>query len=198
MAKFDNDVVSEFTPRMGNAVTRALGSFVLWMTGWKLTGQLPQEKKVIIVGAPHTSNWDFIIAMAAMLSVGLHFSWMMKAEAFKGPFGSLWKKMGGVPIERNSKNDLTTQMADWFKENDNVWLGLTPEGTRSKVDKFKKGYLRIAYAAQVPVFIVGLDGGRKEIILDKIWDLTYDTDIDNRKIKAYYDKTFTGVKPENA
>jgi len=197
MAKFNNEVVSEFTPRMGNAITRSIGSVIMWMIGWKITGQLPKEKKVIIIGAPHTSNWDFILAMGAMLSVGLHFSWMMKKEAFAGPLGSLWKTMGGVPIDRHSKNDLTTQMANWFKDHDNVWLGLTPEGTRSKVEKFKKGYLRIAYAANVPVFIVGINGKTKEIVLDKIWDLTYDTDIDNRKIKAYYDKTFTGIRPEN-
>ena len=195
--KYDNRVVSEYTPRMGNAVTRAIGSTIMWMIGWKITGQLPNEKKAIIIGAPHTSNWDFIIAMASMLSVGLHFSWMMKKEAFKGPFGALWKKMGGVPIDRHSKNDLTTQMADWFKANDNVWLGITPEGTRSKVDSFKKGYLRIAYAANVPVFIVGLDGKAKEVVLDKVWDLKFDTVIDNRNIKAYYDKTFVGIRPEN-
>lgn len=197
MAKFDNDVVNEFTPRMGNRLTRWIGSSILRMMGWKVTGTFPREKKLLFIGAPHTSNWDLIIALAGMMSVGLKCSWMMKKEAFFWPFGGLWKSLGGVPINRSSKNDITTQMTQWFKENELAWLGLTPEGTRSKVDKFKKGYLRMAYAAGVPIFVVGLNGTTKEIILDKVWDLTFDTDTDNRNIKAYYDKTFKGVKPEN-
>lgn len=197
MAKYDNDVVNEYTPRMGNAVTRWIGQTLLDLMGWKIVGQFPKEKKLLFIGAPHTSNWDFIVAMAAILSIGLKCSWMMKKEAFFWPLGGLWKAMGGVPIKRSSRNDLTTQMTQWYHDNDIAWLGLTPEGTRSKVDKFKKGYLRMAYAAGVPVFVIGIDGKKKEVILDKVWELSFDTDTDNRKIKAYYDKTFTGINPEN-
>lgn len=198
MAKFDNDVVSPSTPRMGNALSRWFGQTILDVLGWKIVGKLPDEKKAIIIGAPHTSNWDLIIALAAMLSVGLRFSWMMKKEAFFWPLGPLWKAMNGVPIDRSRKNDITQQMADWFKANDNVWLGITPEGTRSKVDKFKKGYLRMAYAANVPIFIVGINATTKEVVLDKLWKLTYDTEKDNRAIKRYYDKNFTGINPNKA
>jgi len=196
MAKFDNDVVSPNTPRMGNAVTRWIGQTILNMMGWKITGQLPNEKKVIVIGAPHTSNWDLIIAMASMLSVGLKFSWMMKKEAFFWPLGPLWKSMGGIPIDRSKKNDVTTQMAEWFNSNDQAWLGITPEGTRSKVTKFKKGYLRMAYAANVPVFVIGIHAPTKEVILDKLFKLTYDTEKDNMLIRNYYQKTFTGINPE--
>jgi len=197
MAKYDNDIVSASTPRMGNAVTRWIGEAILKSIGWKITGALPNEKKVIILGAPHTSNWDFVLAMSCMLAVGLKFSWMMKKEAFKWPLGPLWIKLGGVPIDRNKKTDVTTQMAEWFKENDNVWLGITPEGTRSKVEKYKKGYLRIAYAAQVPVFIIGLNGPTKEVVLDRVMKLTYDIEKDNRLIKAHVDKNYIGINPEN-
>ena len=182
---------------MGNAITRWIGAKILKMIGWKITGRLPDEKKAIIIGAPHTSNMDFIIAMGAMLSVGLRFSWMMKREAFFWPLGGLWKKMGGVPIDRSKKSDITAQMAEWFRDNDNVWLGITPEGTRSKVPAFKKGYLRVAYAANVPIFVVGINGATKEVVLDKVWNLTYDTEKDNKAIKRYYDKMFVGVRPEN-
>ncbi len=197
MAQYDNMVVSAATPRMGNAVTRWIGQTILDMMGWRIKGQLPNEKKVIIIGAPHTSNWDLILALSAMLSVGLKFSWMMKKEAFAGPLGPLWRSMGGIAIDRSKRNDVTSQIADWFNANDNAWLGLTPEGTRSKVERYKKGYLRMAYAAKVPIFIVGINAPTKEIVLDKLWDLTYDTEVDNRRIKAYYDKTFTGIRPEN-
>ncbi len=192
-----NAHLSELCPKTGNNFTRWLGKSVLDIMGWKVTGQLPNVSKCIFIGAPHTSNWDLIIALAAMQRVGLKCSWMMKQEAFFWPLGGLWKKLGGIPINRSRKTDVTTQIANWFAENDNVWLGLTPEGTRSKVDHFKKGYLRMAYAANVPIFIIGIDGNKKEVILDTLFDLTFDTDIDNRKIKTYYDKKFVGIKAEN-
>jgi len=157
MAKFDNDVVNEYTPRMGNALTRWIGSTILKLMGWKIVGSFPKKKKMIFLGAPHTSNWDLILALGGMMAVGLKCSWMMKKQAFFWPLGGLWKALGGVPIDRSSRNNVTQQMTDWFNANELAWLGITPEGTRSKVDRFKKGYLRMAYAANATVF-VGFDG----------------------------------------
>jgi len=197
MAKYNNSVVSAATPRMGNAVTRWIGQTILGLIGWKITGQLPNEKKVIIIGAPHTSNWDLILAMGAMLAVGLRFSWMMKKEAFFWPLGPLWKSMGGIPIDRSKKNNVTDQVADWFNKNENVWLGITPEGTRSKVNQYRKGYLRMSYAAKVPIFVIGLNAPTKEIVLDKIFKLSGDIEKDNKAIKSYIDSQYTGIRPEN-
>jgi len=198
MTELANPHQSELCPKTGNKFTRWLGGAVLKMIGWKVTGQLPNVPKCIFIGVPHTSNWDLIIALGAMQRVGLKCSWMMKKEAFFWPLGGLFEKLGGIPIDRSSKNDVTTQMANWFKAHDNVWLGMTPEGTRSKVKKYKKGYLRMAYAANVPIFVIGLNAPTKEVVLDRLWDLTFDTEVDNRKIKAYYDKTYIGINPENA
>ena len=197
MAKFDNDFVSPSTPRSGNAVTRFIGEAILKMLGWKITGQLPDEKKVIVLGVPHTSNWDLILALACMQSAGMRFSWMMKKEAFFFPLGPLWKSLGGIPIDRSKKNNVTEQIADWFNENENVYLGITPEGTRSKVDSFRKGYLRMAYAADVPVFIIGLNSERKELVLDRLVELTGDIEADNERIRNYVFSNFLGVNPEN-
>ncbi len=197
MAKYDNAIVSPSTPRMGNAITRWIGQSILDLMGWKITGRLPDEKKVIVIGAPHTSNWDLIIAMTSMLAVGLRFSWMMKKEAFFWPFGPLWKALGGIPIDRSKKSNVTEQMADWLNSNDNVWLGITPEGTRTKVKSYRKGYLRVAYAAEVPVFIIGLNGATKEVVLDKIIPLTFNLEEDNRLIKEYIDERYSGVRSDN-
>ena len=146
MAKFDNPVVNKHVPRIGNAFSRGLSEFILKIMGWKITGVFPEEKKLVFIGAPHTSNWDMILALTAMQSVGLRASWMMKKQAFFWPLGGLFKRLGGVPIDRSSANDVMTQMANWFQSQDKAYLGLTPEGTRSKVHSFKKGYLRIAKA----------------------------------------------------
>ena len=196
--KYDNDVISEFTPRMGNALTRGFGSALLKLMGWKIVGQMPKEKKLIFIGAPHTSNWDLLIALGAILGVGVKCSWMMKKEAFFWPLGGLWKSMGGVPIDRASKNDITVQMSEWFDNNEKAWLGLTPEGTRSKVKRFKKGYLRIAYKSGIPICVIALNGPTKEIIIDRVWELTGNIDVDNQNIKAHYDKLYKGVRLENS
>lgn len=184
-------------PQRGNALTRAIGRALLGAVGWRMTGALPNEKKLIIVGGPHTSNWDFYLAMAAMLALGLRFSYMMKKEAFQNPLGGLFRWLGGVEIDRKAARDVTVQMNDWFHSQDKAWLGITPEGTRGKVDKFKKGYLRIAQATGAPLFVVGINSPSKEIVLDKIWPLTGDQDADNDAIQAYMLSRFVGVRPEN-
>ena len=194
MASYNNPHVTPNTPRMGNAITRAIGAFILFVLGWRVEGQLADEPKAVLIGAPHTSNLDFFLAMGAMLSVGLKFSWMMKKEAFFFPFKGLLKALGGVPIDRSSRQDVTNQMANWFNTQDIAWLGLTPEGTRSKVETYKRGYLRIAYAAKLPVFLVAVDGKNKAVILDRIWPLTGDIEQDNSAIKAYYDQNYVGVR----
>jgi len=198
MAKYDNPHVTDNTPRMGNALTRGFGAFVLRLLGWKVTGQLADVKKAVLIAAPHTSILDFFLAMGSMLSVGLKFSWMMKQEAFFFPFKGLLRRLGGVPIDRSKSEDVIAQMAAWFDTQDKAWLGLTPEGTRRKVKAFKRGYLRIAYAANIPVFLVVVDGVNKQVILDKVWPLTGDIEHDNAEIKAYYDDNYVGAKPEKS
>ena len=197
MAQYDF-VTNEHQPRSGNRLTRWLGTSVLNLMGWKITGSFPEEPKVVFIGLPHTSNWDLILALSAMQAAGLRCSWMMKKEAFFWPLGGLFKKMGGVPIDRKARSDVTTQMADWFAASEKAYLGLTPEGTRSKVETLKEGYLRIAYAAKVPVFLIAVDGKNKAISLDRVWPLTGDIERDNADIKAYYDKNYVGVRPEKS
>lgn len=196
MAPYNNPAMSPNTPRMGNGITRWLGSLVLKMIGWKITGTLPNEKKVMVIGVPHTSNFDFIVAMAAMQAVGLRMSFIMKKEAFFFPFAGLFKWFGGVPLDRNNAQNVAEQMANWFNENDNVWLGIAPEGTRSKVERYRPGYLKIAYAAEVPVFIIGINGGTKEILLSQFWDLTGDLETDNENIRKFCSEAFVGIRPE--
>jgi 1-acyl-sn-glycerol-3-phosphate acyltransferase len=196
MAKYNNDIVPEAAPRAGNFMTRAIGSVMLKMLGWKMVGSLPNEKKLIIIGAPHTSNLDGILAVACMLSVGLKFSFMMKKEMFRFPLGGFFKALGGIPIDRSAKKNMVEQMTDWFETHDKVWLGLTPEGTRSKTKSYKKGYLYIAQAADVPIGLVGVNGHSKEVVLGMVWELSDDLDADNAAIKAYCDEHYSGVNPE--
>ena len=194
--KFDNKFIGPNTPRMGNALTRWIGDIILNSMGWTLHGELPNLKKAIIIGGPHTSNWDLFLALGSMLSIGMKFSWMMKKEPFIWPLGSLWKALGGIPIDRKAKTDVIGQVKTFFAENDKVWLGLTPEGTRAKVERYKTGYLRMAKGVGVPLFIVGIDSVNKRVVLDKTWDPSRDIETENAAIKAYVENTYVGINPE--
>jgi len=194
--KFENEFIGPNAPRMGNALTRWIGDSLLSAMGWTIVGKLPDRKKAIIIGGPHTSNWDLFLAMASMLSVGLKFSWMMKNEAFFWPLGGLWKRLGGIPIDRGADIDFVGQVAEFFASHDKVWLGLTPEGTRAKVERYKTGYLRMAKAAGVPLFIVGVDGKTKRVVLDRLWEPEGEINDENAAIKTYIESQFSGVRPD--
>jgi len=194
--KFENEFIGPNTPRMGNGLTRWIGDLILKAMGWTIHGELPNLKKAIIIGGPHTSNWDLFLAMGSMLSVGLKFSWMMKKEAFFWPLGGLWKAMGGIPIDRGAGIDVVGQVKNFFQTQDKVWLGLTPEGTRSKVERYKTGYLRMAKGVGVPLFIVGIDSVNKRVVLDRLWDPAGEIEAENAAIKDYIESHYVGINPE--
>lgn len=194
--KFDNAHMSEHSPRMGNAFTRALGSLGLKLTGWELVGRMPDEPKFVIIGAPHTSNWDAISASLAMLASGFKYTFLIKKEWFFWPMGPLFRALGGYPVDRGKGNNVVEQIVELFESEDKVCVGFPPEGTRSLVTKYKSGYLRAAYAANVPVFLCAFDGPNKRVVLDKLLPLTGDLKKDNQAIKAYVDENWIGVHPE--
>ncbi|MEP4052121.1 MAG: 1-acyl-sn-glycerol-3-phosphate acyltransferase [Litorimonas sp.] len=185
-------------PSFGGAISRAFGRVMLRLVGMKVGGTIPDVPKAILLGVPHTSNWDLLLAMGMRYALGLKYSWMMKAEAFFFPFGGMFKAMGGIPIDRKAAKDVVGQMEDWFNANEKAWIGITPEGTRSKVGVYKKGYLRIAYATGVPVFVVGVDSVTRTLVFDEMMDLTGDIEVDNDRIRNFVRNSYTGLKPEKS
>lgn len=188
--------VNPCVPRMGNAITRFLGRLLLKLLGWRVSGELPEFKQVIVMVAPHTSNWDFITAMAALSGAGVKWSYLMKKEAFFFPFKTFFMNMGGVPIDRSQTEGLVEQVADAFQQREKLWLALTPEGTRKKVSSYKTGFLRIAHLSKVPILIVAWNYPTKEIVLDRIWETTDDIAQDATAIQEYINKHYTGRHPE--
>lgn len=195
--KYNNAIISPSAPRMGNALTRAVGSALLRLFGWKVEGQLPDETKVILVGEPHTSNWDFILIMCAAQSVGFRMSYIMKKEAFFWPLGGFFKWMGGLPIERKKGQDSLSQIAAHIQATDRIFLAITPSGSRSANDKYKTGYLRLATNLDIPLFLIGLNAPSKSIILDQLVDAADNINAQNKSIKDYMDRNYTGIKPDN-
>jgi len=194
--KYDNPHMSEHSPRMGNAFTRGLGSLGLKLIGWELTGKMPDEPKFVILGVPHTSNWDAIAATLAMLASGFKYTFLIKKEWFFWPLGPIFKALGGYPVDRGRGKNVVDQLLVLFDKEDKVCVGFPPEGTRSKVERYKTGYLRAAYAAKVPVFICAFDGPNKKVVLDRLMPLTGDMKTDNHAIKKYVDDNWIGIRPE--
>ncbi len=184
-------------PRMGNRFTRWLGARFLRLMGWKFRGEISNHKQIVIAGAPHTSNWDFVIAMFVMMALGVKFSYLMKKEAFIWPFKGLFISLGGIPIDRSKGNEVISQVQQWYENNSHCWVAITPEGTRSKVERYKTGFLRIAQSLDIPLMLVSWDYSSKTFYFIDEPELSGDIETDAADIKRFFEKNFTGRNPEN-
>lgn len=187
--------ISNGVPKVGNRFTRALGLLMLKLMGWRIKGEIPNRSKMVLAAAPHTSNWDFIVAMSAMLAMGLKLSFIMKKEAFLWPFKGLFLKLGGVPVDRDQASDVVQQLSHWFYQSDQAWLAITPEGTRKKVDRWKTGFLRIATAAKVPVLLMAWDYPSKTLHCVAEFKPSGDIEFDMLAIRRVYSQ-YRGCHPE--
>lgn len=188
--------VPEGLASFGNGVTRRIGRFLLRLVGWRLVGELPKEKRLVLAAAPHTSNWDFVSAMLIVMATGVQISYLMKKEAFFWPFRDLFLWLGGVPIDRSASQDTVEQITDYYKKQDKLWVVFTPEGTRSKVERWKTGFVRVAHEADVPVLLIAWDYPSKTMRLDKLWHTTGDHESDAEAIREYMCSRYTGKYPD--
>jgi 1-acyl-sn-glycerol-3-phosphate acyltransferase len=183
-------------PRGGNAFTRWLGRVLLRLLGWRVTGGFPDEPRFIVIAAPHTSNWDWVVAMPALLALGIRIKYLIKDSAFVWPFSLILRATGGVPIDRNAPEGVVEDLAARVVDTPEIILVITPEGTRRRVEHWKTGFLRIAELAALPVVQVSWDYPSRVIDLGPVVELSGDHDRDIARIRAYY-RRFTGCKPEN-
>ena len=189
--------VPSSVPRLGNRITRWLGRNLLSLMNWKVVGIFPDQPKLIVAAAPHTSNWDFVFAMLVVLASGVKISFLMKKEAFFWPLGNLFMRLGGIPLDRSATEDTVHQIIKWYRKNKKLWVVITPEGTRSKVEKWKTGFLRIAETADVPVLLVAWDYPSKTLVLDKLWETTGDHVVDAENMRTHINTHYLGRNPQN-
>ena len=155
--------LSDAIPRRGTWLSRACGRGVLALLGWRVTGAFPDEPKIVMIGAPHTSNWDFVVALAAAFSLRLGFSWVGKHLLFRPPVRWFFRWLGGIPVDRRASHGFVQQMVDEFERRTQFLLAIAPEGTRKAVDRWKTGFYHIAVGARVPILVVTFDNARKTI-----------------------------------
>lgn len=174
---------------------KAFSSFILYrLLGWKIINDFPQDiKKYVVIAAPHTSWMDFPIAILSRMTLGTMVNFIGKGSLFKGPFGFLFRLLGGTPVDRSQNNNLVDSIVQLFNSKEEFRLGLSPEGTRKKVAKWKTGFYYIAKGANVPIVMATLDFGNKQIKISKAYTLTEDMDTDFKHFHAF----FSDVKGKN-
>jgi len=173
-------------PRRGRHVLKAFGRFGLTALRWRIDGQIPDLKKFVLIVAPHTSNWDFVVAMCCDLALDMDAGWLGKHTIFVGPFGRWLKSLGGIPVVRGSAHNIVSQVAGEFAKRDRMVLALAPEGTRRKVDSWRSGYWHIARAAGVPILPVGLDFGKRAAVIGELRSPTDSIEEDEAVFKAFF------------
>jgi 1-acyl-sn-glycerol-3-phosphate acyltransferase len=174
-------------PQRGNRFTNALANFLFRLFGWQVQGALPNLPKIVIIGAPHTSNWDFPLTMTLIFYLGVHFSWMAKKEFFVAPVAGLWRWLGGVPIDRQAANGVVGQMVEAIQQRAKIVVAIAPEGTRSKVARWRTGFYHIAYNAGIPIVPILVDYGRKTLTITEPFIPTGDVEADLPLLQARYE-----------
>lgn len=159
---------------------------VLRCTGWQVVGSLPSQSKYVLIGAPHTSNWDFLLMLLAVLKIRMDVHWLGKSSLFSGPFSGFMQWLGGIPVDRSKSNNLVAQLVDTFTRRDELVVVIPPEGTRAKVDKWKSGFYYVALGANVPILLGFVDFSRKQLGFGPLFYPTGDYNLDLIEIQKFY------------
>lgn len=176
--------------------SRWLGRTILRLLGWRVRGDIPDADRLILVGGPHTSNWDFVVGMSALLAMNMRVHWLGKHTLFRKPYAGFMTWLGGMPVNRAAPGGLAEDVARQIRAEPAMALIITPEGTRSKVEKWKTGFLRIAEAADCTIVIGTLDFSSREIVIGETLQASDDPAADVAYIKACFDRVIP-KNPEN-
>lgn len=161
-------------PARGGTILRFVGRAALALLGWRIEGEIPNIRRCVIIVAPHTSNWDFFIGLAALLALDLRVTWLGKHQIFRAPFGRPLRALGGVPVDRSAPEGVVEQAAAVLAPPNSAFLAVAPEGTRRKVERWKSGFWRIARRAGVPILPVAFDFRKRAVVLGETYMPTGD------------------------
>jgi len=165
------------------------------LTGWHVDGTLPDIPKFVLIGAPHTSSWDFVLFLGVIFALRANVKYMGKAELFRPPYGWFFYYCGGVPVDRKKSTGLVKQMVEACNNADHLILSIMPEGTRHHVSEWKRGFYHIAKGAGIPIVMAQVDGRNKVVhILKNVFHPTEDVDADMKTITGLFDGV-VGINP---
>lgn len=167
-------------------ILRLLSIVVLKLVGWHARGKELSHQRFVLIGAPHTSNWDFPLMLMVVLKLRLRVFWMGKHTLFPFGLGWLMKWLGGIPINRSASHNVVNETVRQYNENDELVVLIPPEGTRSKVTQWKTGFYHIACNAGVPILMGYVDAENKEAGIADFFQPSGDIDKDMVEIREFY------------
>jgi 1-acyl-sn-glycerol-3-phosphate acyltransferase len=191
-------VIPASLPRRHSNLGQKLGLWLLKLLGgWSIQGELPAYKKMVIAVAPHTSNQDFFVGIATALALDLKIRFLGKHSIFVWPVKGLLLSLGGIPVDRSHPQGVVGQVVAEFEQSDSLLLGLSPEGSRKKVDQWRSGFWFIAKQANVPVCLVGLDYKNKQLVFGPCFSAGENFADDLQRMRTFFQQ-MTAKYPENA
>lgn len=161
--------------------------FIWWLIGWEIIGDVPEnQKKYIIIVAPHSSNWDFSIGVLVRGIMGFNSKYLGKKSLFKPPIGWFFKMMGGYPVDRSKNTNLVDEVVKIYNTHDEFVIALAPEGTRKHVEQWKTGFYYIALKASIPIIRIKFDHQKKKVIFFEPFWPTGNINDDMVELKKIY------------
>ena len=174
-------------PRGGTLpLWRRLATWVLRIGRWRMEGQWPDEPRLVVIAAPHSSAWDAVWGFAMLLAMDLGVVFMAKKEIFVGPLAWYLRRMGGLAVDRAAPGGVAEQVATRLRDAERMWFVLAPEGTRRRVEKWKTGFWKIARAADVPVLCVAFDYPNRCVRIGPLLRCSEDFEADIGSIREWY------------
>jgi 1-acyl-sn-glycerol-3-phosphate acyltransferase len=178
-----------------STLAQVIARWILRLTGWHTEVIPPRTSRYVMIGAPHTSNWDFLVMLLLMAVESIPIRWMGKDSLFRGPLGVFMRSLGAIPVNRRENTNLVDQIAAKFDEHDELIIGISPEGTRKKTTRWRTGFYYIALKAEVPIVMAYVDYQHKVCGLGPSLKPTGDIHADFEIIREFY-SGFVGKHPD--
>ncbi|MBO9715774.1 MAG: lysophospholipid acyltransferase family protein [Pseudoxanthomonas sp.] len=166
--------------------SRWLGRTLLRLGGWRVTGKFPDIPKLVLIAAPHSSNWDGIWGMAAKMALGFDARILGKDSLFWWPLSVVLRRLGVIPLDRSRPQGVVEQSVELIRTSPRLWFALAPEGTRKPVRQWKSGFLKIAHGAGVPILMAYFHYPDKVIGIGPLFHTSGDLDADMAAIREWY------------
>lgn len=175
---------------------KIFSGIILKVIGWRVDVTLPTEKKFVLIGAPHTSNWDLPLTLLCFWFIGKKTTWVAKKQLFVGPLNYFFRALGGIPVDRSAPSGFIAQIAEQFHSHEEMILSIAPEGTRSKTKYWKSGFYYIALTAEVPICLGYIDYKNRTLGFNQLVYPSGDITSDFETIRSFY-QPITGKHIEN-
>lgn len=185
-------------PHAGRRRMQAAGRLALRLAGWRIESVPPDLPKMVVVVAPHTSNWDFPVGLAVMFALDMQCTWLGKHTLFRGPFGRWLRRTGGMPVQRHGGGasgqwGSVSSAVEAFRDAERMLLVLSPEGTRRQVRAWKSGYYAIAEGAGVPVVPSWIDWSRRVVGFGPAVEAVGGVEATTARLQAFFDARMARV-----